>query len=390
MVESTGKGYEGIAFSPLAGYERPRSRVEEADVERMSREQEVFIGFLQRLAAYLIDSVLLLMLLTGVGLYLVYGRDFLKNEQAGTYILVGYLGFLAFGLLYYWLSEALFGSTVGKWALRIRVVKHNGQVPGAGRALVRNLMKVLELSPLLLNGIVAFILILAHSRKKRLGDMAAGTVVLPVNWLPPLSRRRAVAMRTTFIVLSAVSAISLIVGLAAMGRWLQDGRPPQSYQTLDGRYELTVPANWHHEPDAYNGVMVANFWGNNYIYMEVATDEEWNELETLEDYLDYVQGWMPDQFQAELDDKPATYRDLNGNEAYRFTMHGRDEEGNAESYAVTVTGDGEQYYFIMAMMARSWSERDGIESFRKEYRQELDKLDRVVESFKPVHQTVTI
>jgi uncharacterized RDD family membrane protein YckC len=74
---------------------------------------------------------------------------------------------------YYFLLEGLWnGQTIGKRAMRLRVVKSNGQPARAGAILLRNVLRPVD---------VAFIgpaLILFTRRRQRRGGLAAGTIVV--------------------------------------------------------------------------------------------------------------------------------------------------------------------------------------------------------------------
>jgi uncharacterized RDD family membrane protein YckC len=87
------------------------------------------------------------------------------------------LGFILI-LLYFPILEAFWGVSLGKLVTGLRVVDKSGRPPGAVKAIVRTLLRLLEVNPLLLGGIPAGIAVAATKRKQRLGDMAAGTYVL--------------------------------------------------------------------------------------------------------------------------------------------------------------------------------------------------------------------
>jgi uncharacterized membrane protein SpoIIM required for sporulation/uncharacterized RDD family membrane protein YckC len=82
--------------------------------------------------------------------------------------LVYSLGFF----LYYTLFETLWdGRTPGKRALGIRVVLDTGRPLTANAAAVRNLIRIVDIVP-------GVIMVFAHPSNKRLGDLAAGTIVV--------------------------------------------------------------------------------------------------------------------------------------------------------------------------------------------------------------------
>lgn len=80
--------------------------------------------------------------------------------------------------LYYALFEALWdGRTPGKRALGIRVVLDTGRPITANAAAARNLIRIVDfLVPL--GPLPGLVLVFAHPSNKRLGDLAAGTIVV--------------------------------------------------------------------------------------------------------------------------------------------------------------------------------------------------------------------
>ena len=69
------------------------------------------------------------------------------------------------------------GQTPGKKAMRIRVVQDGGFPVTFRAAAVRNLLRLIDMQPLISWGVAALSMML-HPRTKRLGDIAAGTVVV--------------------------------------------------------------------------------------------------------------------------------------------------------------------------------------------------------------------
>lgn len=86
-----------------------------------------------------------------------------------------WLGLIA---AYFPVMEAVFGKTVGKFVTRTRVVNARGGRPSWVQAIVRTLLRLVEVNPLLVGGVPAGIAVLASRHKQRLGDMVAGTYVL--------------------------------------------------------------------------------------------------------------------------------------------------------------------------------------------------------------------
>jgi len=89
------------------------------------------------------------------------------------------------------------GRTPGKQALGIRVVMDTGQPVTPGAAVVRNLVRLLDCYFPLLPVLPAMLLMFLNKSNKRLGDMAAGTIVVrdrPTDWglgaVPPAPPER--------------------------------------------------------------------------------------------------------------------------------------------------------------------------------------------------------
>lgn len=83
----------------------------------------------------------------------------------------GYLG-------YFFLMEALFARTVGKYFQGLIVRKLDGTKGDWTSALVRTLFRILEVNPALFGGLPAGLVIMSSERKQRLGDIFADTVVV--------------------------------------------------------------------------------------------------------------------------------------------------------------------------------------------------------------------
>ncbi|MEV8514103.1 RDD family protein [Dactylosporangium sp. NPDC051484] len=88
----------------------------------------------------------------------------------------GSIAVFIFVLLYYVLLEGLFGRTVGKLVTGIRVVDEStGTPPGIGKAIIRTLLRIIDG---LFAYLVGYIVVLCSRRRRRLGDMAARTLVV--------------------------------------------------------------------------------------------------------------------------------------------------------------------------------------------------------------------
>jgi len=92
------------------------------------------------------------------------------------FTLRGSLWLTAAGVLYYVLLEGIFGRTVGKFVTGIRVIDaETGRRPGLLSAFVRTLLRLVDGFA---GYLVALIVVVNSDRRRRLGDMAAKTLVV--------------------------------------------------------------------------------------------------------------------------------------------------------------------------------------------------------------------
>jgi len=110
----------------------------------------------------------------GVVLFLAVGMNLaasVGNITAGAAALATYLGS-------YFLPEWLFGATIGKAIFSLRVRQVSGKPCTARQIAVRTLTRLVEVNPLLLGALPAGVAILWSSRRQRIGDWLANTVVV--------------------------------------------------------------------------------------------------------------------------------------------------------------------------------------------------------------------
>lgn len=129
----------------------------------------------RRIAAGLIDVGLLFVL------FIVLGETIGESEShdgGKSVSLTGGAFFLYLGLvlLYYFVFEAATQATIGKLLLGLRVKARDGSRPSVGAIALRTLLRLLDWLPLFY--LVGFISLLATgTRRQRLGDLAAKTIV---------------------------------------------------------------------------------------------------------------------------------------------------------------------------------------------------------------------
>jgi uncharacterized RDD family membrane protein YckC len=145
-----------------------------------------------RMAAVIIDGLVLVVPAFGAAYLLSlafphHGFFFSKSGaavsgtgSAGTsyrLALPGWLVISALSLSYFFIYEALRGQTIGKRAMRLRVRSASGGPAGLNAISARTVLRLLDALPFLylLGALVA---ICSGSRRRRIGDWAAGTVVV--------------------------------------------------------------------------------------------------------------------------------------------------------------------------------------------------------------------
>ena len=124
-----------------------------------------------RMLAFLIDTLIIVAYYILV-IILMVSLDLDSGDSWTMYMLFSLPPFL-----YYLLLETFNnGKTVGKSALKIRVVKLDGSNPTFANYFVRWILRILDIS--LSSGGVAVLTILLRGNGQRVGDMAAGTTVI--------------------------------------------------------------------------------------------------------------------------------------------------------------------------------------------------------------------
>jgi uncharacterized RDD family membrane protein YckC len=88
------------------------------------------------------------------------------------------VAFLAMMILYFVFLEGLMGVTLGKWVIGLRVRRVGSGKPGMVKALLRNLLRIVDGLPAF--SILGMVLILTSAEKARFGDRIAGTRVIRV------------------------------------------------------------------------------------------------------------------------------------------------------------------------------------------------------------------
>lgn len=142
--------------------------------ERVAFQYQV-AGIGSRFLAQFIDILILAILQVVITIGALASGGILNAPELAALIEV----ILSFILLagYFLVSEAAWnGQTVGKRSVRLRVVGDQGEPITLGQATIRNLVRIIDFLPFFYAvGVVAMF---TNSRSKRLGDFAAGTLVV--------------------------------------------------------------------------------------------------------------------------------------------------------------------------------------------------------------------
>ena len=124
----------------------------------------------ERIVAQIIDDFLIICYLVGVSL-LIAELDFFYRTKMLFFLIAIYLP----AIFYHFLMELFnHGQSVGKMVMRIRVVKKDGTTPGIGDFFMRWLLQLVDLG---FSGVGALVILISKN-SQRLGDLAAGTMVI--------------------------------------------------------------------------------------------------------------------------------------------------------------------------------------------------------------------
>ncbi|SET50709.1 Uncharacterized membrane protein YckC, RDD family [Oceanobacillus limi] len=136
-------------------------------------------GLGSRASAMIIDQVILSIVNVIIVLIAMFTttNDFMLVLEPGVFVAVAII--IVFGLYwgYFFVSEYFFGGkTIGKHLIGIRVIQENGHSVTLLSAIIRNLLRIIDMLPT--SYFLGIILVFFHSKHQRLGDMAAGTIVV--------------------------------------------------------------------------------------------------------------------------------------------------------------------------------------------------------------------
>jgi len=162
-------------FAPASGYQAPRSYVPHVAPS--------YQGVAIRFVAILIDTIIIA-IIGGILSVPFNALAVITSSASGTVTVspasaVGGLVSLAVFVLYFTLLEGHYGQTVGKMAVKIKVVREADGAPiDYSEAAVRTILRFLDLIPYIIPYLLGATLIWSSEEKQRLGDRVARTVVV--------------------------------------------------------------------------------------------------------------------------------------------------------------------------------------------------------------------
>jgi uncharacterized RDD family membrane protein YckC len=143
-----------------------------ATPERVSFDYQV-AGLGTRAIAQVLD----LLIVSGLLLAVYFVALAVSLAGSSIAVIVGLIGGFVVIFGYFWVSEALWsGQTIGKKAFRLRAVGDRGEPLTFAQAGIRNIVRIVDFLPYAYG--VGLIVLFVNGRGKRLGDLAAGTIVV--------------------------------------------------------------------------------------------------------------------------------------------------------------------------------------------------------------------
>ena len=145
-----------------------------ATPERVSFDYQV-AGLGTRGIAQLLDLLIVSSILVAVVFFAAAAGAVLQSDTVAT--LIDIIGTFVVIFGYFWVSEALWsGQTLGKRAFRLRVVGDRGEPMTFAQAGIRNVIRIIDFLPYGYG--VGLAVLFINGKGKRLGDLAAGTIVV--------------------------------------------------------------------------------------------------------------------------------------------------------------------------------------------------------------------
>lgn len=201
---------------PSSPYAPPSATVDDVRAPIMGAEV-AYMGFLRRLAALLVDSLVMIPIILTVSFLFgfndlrsgAYGGEALASQFLITAAWVAYLGLM---------QSRPGGATLGKMVVSIKLARSNGDTVSVGRSILRALfLQVFSLVTFGLGYIILAIIIPFTPRKQSLHDMLFDTVVVDKYAFTDEPERQNFGVNTATIVVLVVWIGLLLLFLLLFG-----------------------------------------------------------------------------------------------------------------------------------------------------------------------------
>lgn len=130
-------------------------------------------GPVTRCAAWVFDLVVIVVLFQAIAQVLRFFSVIAGDTSAALMLALQFLVLVGYGMFFEWFWR---GQTIGKRLMKLQVIDERGLTLKLNQIILRNLFRVLDSLPMFY--MVGGLTCLMSSRAQRLGDLAAGTLVV--------------------------------------------------------------------------------------------------------------------------------------------------------------------------------------------------------------------
>jgi uncharacterized RDD family membrane protein YckC len=135
--------------------------------------QVTLAGLGSRMAASLVDGLIRFAVIIALSIVLFASPERVGGVEFALFIIGSFIVFFAYDVIFETLGG---GRTPGKRATGLRVVREGGQPVGFVASAIRNIVRLIDMLPF--SYAIGIVAILVSSKNQRLGDIAAGTIVV--------------------------------------------------------------------------------------------------------------------------------------------------------------------------------------------------------------------
>ncbi|WP_244188578.1 hypothetical protein [Paenibacillus kribbensis] len=195
---------------------------------------------------------------------------------------------------------------------------------------------------------------------QRIGDLAAGTYVVKVRDLEPISKKTLKRSLLIFFIAMVILGGSFV---NAIYIWLHNYQPPeapvsraeQNFISKDGRFQISAPLDWSTDPDREKMTDIAIF--NPYIQKSVAvvsnSKKELGNV-TLQHYAEKIQYNMTKEFNLSTVG-PSSNTTIHGYPAIEFTIKGQKDVNHYVTHVAIIETENDYYQVLGYTPASKYS-----------------------------------